>query len=139
METVGANLVIKNPDNSESTMSPLAFLEVNMDKKFLYKIQMPQILDSQVFTYKTMQRRINTHAYVNAGLTIALDDKFNVQAKPRLVFGGISPDFVHAENTENFLVGKNLKNPEVLSGALLELKNETVPDDNPVLASPQYR
>ena len=139
METVGANLVIKNPDNSESTLSPLAFLALNMDKKFLYKIQMPEISDSQVFTYKTMQRRINTHAYVNAGLTIALDDNFNVQGKPRLVFGGISADFVHAENTENFLVGKNLKNPGVLQGALLELKNETVPDDNPVLASPQYR
>ena len=138
METVGATFVVKNPDKSEHSLSPLAFLDLNMDKKFLYKIQMPEIV-GQVFTYKTMQRRINTHAYVNAGLKINLDANFNVQSKPRLVFGGISKHFVHAQNTENYLVGKNLKNSQVLQEALNTLKAETAPDPDPVLASPEYR
>ena len=138
LETVGATLVIRNPDNTETISTPLNFLNLDMTKKILYKIQMPQI-SGQVFTYKTMQRHINTHAYVNAGLTIQLNSEFIVQSKPILVFGGISEDFVHATNTENYLVGKDLKDGNVLKEALETLKNETVPDQNPVMATPEYR
>ena len=138
LETAGATLVIRNPDNSETISSPVEFLTLNMTKKILYKIQMPEI-SGKVFTYKTMQRHINTHAYVNAGLNIRLNSDFIVQTKPVLVFGGISPDFVHAKNTENYLVGKDLKDGNVLKMALETLKNETVPDQNPVMASPEYR
>ena len=62
-----------------------------------------------------------------------------VQEVPSLVFGGISKDFIHASNTETFLNGKSLKNIQTLKGALESLKNEAIPENDPLLASTEYR
>jgi xanthine dehydrogenase/oxidase len=138
LETVGATLVIKTYDNTEEKKTALEFLSTNMDKKVLLKIQLPA-MTSNFFSYKTMARKQNTHAYVNAALKISVDADFNVIEKPSLVFGGISESFVHATNTEQLLVGKNMKQLTTLQAALASLKSEVAPDDNPVLATPAYR
>ena len=138
LETADATLEIKSSDNSKEVVSPLQFLGLNMNKKFILKINLPQTTDL-LFTYKTMQRAINTHAYVNGGLRLKLDGNFYVLEKPTLVFGGVSAQFVHAVNTEGFLVGRNLKDLDTLKAALESLKAEAVPDNNPVMASPEYR
>ena len=68
-----------------------------------------------------------------------IDDNFNVLKKPSLVFGGISENFNHANNTEEYLNGKNLKELVTLQGALTSLKNEAIPNNDPVMASSDYR
>ena len=138
VETIGAQLVIKSHDGSEQKVSPMEFLNVDMTRKFLLRIEFPKTTD-QMFSYKTMLRSINTHAYVNGGLRIRVDSNFIIQERPRLVFGGISPDFIHATSTENYLNGKDLKDQNVLQQALQMLKSEVVPNEDPVMASPAYR
>jgi xanthine dehydrogenase/oxidase len=56
-----------------------------------------------------------------------------------MVFGGLSKDFIHAERTESFLNGKVLNDMNVLTQAFQMLSNELVIDDDPVLASVDYR
>ena len=68
-----------------------------------------------------------------------MDENFNILEKPSLVFGGISPSFIHAKNTEDNLNGKNLKELNTLFEALSYLKNEAVPNNDPVMAAPEYR
>ena len=68
-----------------------------------------------------------------------MDEDFNILEKPSLVFGGISPSFNHAKNTEENLNGKNLKDLNTLFEALSYLKNEAVPNNDPVMAAPEYR
>ncbi|KAK3581554.1 hypothetical protein CHS0354_031894 [Potamilus streckersoni] len=67
------------------------------------------------------------------------NSNFTVKEKPVIVYGGISSNFVRATQTEAFLLGKQLGDPNVLKGALSVLQQEVVPDSNPVLASPVYR
>ncbi len=106
----------------------------------LAKIKLPTMPATTKFlSYKTMQRKKNTHAYVNAAIKIDLDASFNITAKPNLIFGGIAGDFVHATQTEALLNGKNLSQPQTLKDALNTLAQEVVPTPDPVLASPAYR
>ena len=56
-----------------------------------------------------------------------------------MVFGGINDTFIHAINTENYLLGKNLNNQDTFKAALKILYNELQPDSNPVRSDPQYR
>ena len=86
-----------------------------------------------------MQRKKNTHAYVNAALRITVDATFNITEKPSLVYGGISGDFNHANQTENLLNGKNLGEIDTLKQAFDTLAQEAIPTPDPVLAAPAYR
>ena len=58
---------------------------------------------------------------------------------PNIVFGGLSKNFIHAEKTESFLIGKVMNDVNVLTQAFQILSNELVIDDDPVLASVDYR
>ncbi|KAL3841842.1 hypothetical protein ACJMK2_019941 [Sinanodonta woodiana] len=97
--------------------------------------------DEVIKLYKVMPRAQNAHTYVNAGFRMRLDpnNNFTVKEIPVIVYGGISNTFVRATQTEAFLVGKQLGDPDVLKDALYTLQLEVVPDNNPVLASPVYR
>ena len=55
------------------------------------------------------------------------------------MFGGISSNFDHATNTEEFLVGKSLNDEAVIQEALGVLAAEVVPDFDYVMASVEYR
>lgn len=92
-------------------------------------------------SYKIMPRSSNAHAYVNAGFLALIDagDNFRIIAKPRIIFGGINPGFVHAKATEEFLIGRNMNNHDMFMEALSILGEELTPDDEPVLASSLYR
>lgn len=84
-----------------------------------------------------MPRAQNAHAYVNAGFLFKFDK--GVTESARLCFGGISPDFVHANKTEQFLIGKYLYTNETLQEALKLLTSEIEPDWVLPDASPEYR
>ena len=92
-------------------------------------------------TFKIMPRSSNAHAYVNAGFLAEVDqdNNFLIIGKPTLVFGGISSTFIHAVNTETFLMNKNMNDQEMFQQSLQILSNELEPDNNPALASQDYR
>lgn len=84
-----------------------------------------------------MPRAQNSHAYVNAGFL--LEFKNGIINSARICFGGISPEFVHAAQTEKLLVGKSLYDNETLQNALQSLTAEMNPDWVLPDASPEYR
>lgn len=62
-----------------------------------------------------MPRRQNAHAYVTAAFAAKVaspSSDLTVEERPFLVYGGISGGFVRAANTERFLVGKKLDDPQ---------------------------
>jgi len=92
-------------------------------------------------TFKVMPRSSNAHAYVNAGF-LALVDKtnnFRIEQKPTIVFGGIHSGFIHANATEEFLIGRNMNDHDIFIEALTILAEELEPAFDEVLTSQQYR
>ena len=62
-----------------------------------------------------MPRSSNAHAYVNAGFLALIDveNAFTITQKPTVVFGGIREDFVHANGTEEFLIGRSMSDHDM--------------------------
>ena len=103
-----------------------------------------------------MPRSSNAHAYVNAGFLALVDveNAFTITQKPTVVFGGIREDFVHANGTEEFLIGRSMSDHDMFeevvgsfynsfkklkSQALVILATELQPAEDPVLSSATYR
>lgn len=72
-----------------------------------------------------MPRAQNAHALVHAGFIYRINSA-NQVIGCRIVYGGLSPTFIRALNTERYLVGKILFRNETLQGAISVLKNELV-------------
>lgn len=85
-----------------------------------------------------MTRSQNTHAQVNAAFLYKLTDKETV-ITARIVFGGLSGQFIHASKTEKYLVGEKIFTNEVLQGALTILKNEIVVEEIAGDLDPEFR
>ena len=62
-----------------------------------------------------MPRSSNAHAYVNAGFLALVDveNAFTITQKPTVVFGGIREDFIHANGTEEFLIGRSMSDHDM--------------------------
>ena len=103
-----------------------------------------------------MPRSSNAHAYVNAGFLALVDveNAFTITQKPTVVFGGIREDFIHANGTEEFLIGRSMSDHDMFeevvgsfynsfkklkSQALVILATELQPAEDPVLSSATYR
>lgn len=95
----------------------------------------------QLRTFKITPRAVNAHAHVNACFRMELDpaDNFKVTSKPSILLGGINPNFIHATETENFLVGRKLNDEATVMEAAELLGREVQPDSHPQDASPAYR
>ena len=163
LATVGAILEIMDHNGASEQVTVENFLTKDMDRKFIKTIHLsmakwlpPKNNIAEFFangghrfgasrtfcrTFKIMPRSSNAHAYVNAGFVALVDpeNNFLIRGKPTLVFGGISPTFTHAINTENFLMDKNMNDQAVFQQALQILADELKPDFNPVLASQDFR
>ena len=65
--------------------------------------------------FQIMPRSSNAHAYVNAGFLALIDveNGFTITQKPTVVFGGIREDFVHANGTEEFLIGRSMSDHDM--------------------------
>nr|XP_034832953.1 xanthine dehydrogenase 1-like [Maniola hyperantus] len=72
-----------------------------------------------------MPRAQNAHALVHAGFIYKIDPSAKVLGC-RIVYGGLSPTFIRATNTEKYLIGKSLFRNETLQGAIDVLRNEMV-------------
>lgn len=141
MEAVGATVDIGQASGTMTGISLTDFLKLDMKGKFLQSLNIPLQLPTGtvLYTYKIMPRSQNAHAYVNAAFLLTVDSNYNVVAPPRLVYGGINPQFVHALGTERSLTGKSLANDITLNLVMTVLGKELVPDTDPVLSSPAYR
>lgn len=67
----------------------------------------------------------NSHAIINAGFLFRFDGQQKVESAS-IVYGGISPKFVHPTKTETFLNGKKLFDDNVLQKAYGLLDEELV-------------
>ncbi|XP_049801265.1 uncharacterized protein LOC126236198 isoform X3 [Schistocerca nitens] len=142
LETVGASLCIIDKAGVETVLNPPEFLKFDMTHKIIKSIILiPYDDDTYIRTYKVMPRSQNAHAYVNAGFLMKVDQATvgKLKSKPVIIFGGISPHFVHAENTEEYLNGKNLYDVSVLQEALQILDSELQLDHILPDPSPEYR
>lgn len=86
-----------------------------------------------------MPRNQNALAIVNAGFLIVKDPKTNIISDAKIVYGNIAANFVHAKETEKYLIGKNVSNNETLQQALKLLNKEVVPVENPPNPSKECR
>jgi len=163
METAGATLEIVDHNGVVEEKTVAEFVTTDMHRKFIKKIKFPSLKNKtmkkdlhrlwlttkakaggaewKMRTFKIMPRSTNAHAYVNAGFLALVDaeNNFKIEGRPTLVFGGISSTFIHARETEDFLMDRNMNDHDMFIEALMILANELEPELDPVLASPLYR
>lgn len=89
-------------------------------------------------SYKIMNRAQNAQSYVNAAFLVDFDNKSTVKSA-NFCFGGIGPDFTHAEKLEKFVIGKKIHANEVFKEACKILGGEIQPEEVLSNASPEYR
>ncbi|XP_076115153.1 xanthine dehydrogenase-like isoform X1 [Mytilus galloprovincialis] len=143
LEAADVGLMIA--DKTGSTQIPIGqFLKTDMTNKVIVAMLLQSMSDDYIIRmYKVAQRAENSHSFVNAGIRMKIDksNKFVVKEKPCIVFSGIAKDFVHAVQTENYLLGKELSDVKVIQGAMTTLATELIPDADidPVEPSVGYR
>nr|XP_049700113.1 uncharacterized protein LOC110380991 isoform X1 [Helicoverpa armigera] len=139
LEMVGAQVTIQNNLIFKKTLTMQEFLKTNMKGKVIRNIMLPPLSNEHsIFTYKIMPRSENAHALVNAGFLYKLTTE-NVVVSARIVYGALSPTFIRATATEQFLKGKKLFTNATLTSALKILEEELVVEDNPPEPSVEYR
>ncbi|CAG4933330.1 unnamed protein product [Parnassius apollo] len=137
-ETVGAQITIMNSNGARKTVTLQGFLKENMRGKIILNVLLPPLnKDYKVLSFKIMPRAQNAHAIVNAGFLYKLYN--NTVIESRIVYGGLSPLFVRAINTEKYLIGKPLFTNETLQAALNVLSGELIVTENPPNPSVAYR
>ncbi|GFO39138.1 indole-3-acetaldehyde oxidase [Plakobranchus ocellatus] len=140
LECVGAKVeIFSATSGKKETTSMMDFLnKVDMTDMVLTAVILPCLADNVVYrSFKITPRWQNAHAYVNAAFNIPIEGLV-MKGRPSVVLGGISVDTVHATKTEDFLANKTLS-AAVLKEAYTTLRDELVPTENPLEASPKYR
>lgn len=144
LETVGAQLNIAFNDGTVHSVSPKHYLSMDMKGKVIVNVTLPKLPPNQfVFrSYKIMPRAQNAHAMLNAAFLFEFTMNGNRKSVKscRICYGGIHPQFIHAEKTEHLLTGvDNLYTNEHLQNAIVSLKDELRPDWVLPDPSPEYR
>lgn len=86
-----------------------------------------------------MPRSQNAHAIINAGFLFKFKQNEEVLEKMSIVYGNISPKFIHADKTEQALINKDPFTDDALQIALKTLSSEINPDEASPEPSPEYR
>ncbi|XP_048248710.1 indole-3-acetaldehyde oxidase-like isoform X1 [Haliotis rufescens] len=142
LEAVSARVhILDHGPGAEGDHSLKDFLQLEMAGKTITRLELFQLDPrARVQSFKVSPRLQNAHAYVNAAFCLTLDVHSQVVCRPSLVFGGISPDTIHASKTEDLLMGKCLTDRSLLQGILTYLHAELHPSQQqPLSASPEYR
>ncbi|XP_048483252.1 xanthine dehydrogenase [Plutella xylostella] len=141
LETIRATLTIWTKSGKVLEVTPKEFLYLDMTGSLIVNVKIPPLSDSYHFvSFKIMPRAQNAHASVNAGFLYKFDEhEYGRVESARIVMGGISERFVHAENTEKFLVGKQLFTNEVLQAALQVLADDLVVEEIAGELKPEFR
>ncbi|XP_075976918.1 xanthine dehydrogenase-like [Anticarsia gemmatalis] len=139
-ETVGAMITIAEGVNRDRRMTMPEFLRIDMRGRVIKNILLPPLSrNCALKTYKIMPRSQNAHAVVNAGFLFKFRPNSNFLEKVRIVYGSISPSFIHANRTEQILIGKDPYTDETLQLALQSLYREINPVEAPPEPSAAYR
>lgn len=130
---------IASIDGFVRTYSPQQYLSLDMSQKVILSILFPKLPPNQFLfrSYKIMSRAQNAHAIVNAAFLFEFgsnDGKMEVKSC-RICYGGINPQFIHAEETEKLLTGVNdFHTNDILQKAIKSLQSEI--DSDSVLPDP---
>ncbi|KAJ0176240.1 hypothetical protein K1T71_008414 [Dendrolimus kikuchii] len=138
-ETVGAMLTIGQGVFQTTTVTLPDFLKTNMKGKVIINVMLPPYSNCSIKTYKIMPRSQNAHAVVNAGFLFKFKPNSTVLERISIVYGSISPSFIHASKTEELLAGKDPFTDETLEVALKSLSGEIIPEEAPPEPSAAYR
>lgn len=117
------------------------YLALDVRQKLIVNVVLPKLPPDQFIfqSYKVMSRSQNAHAMINAAFLFEFDTTMAVKSC-RICYGGVTPNFVHAEATEKLLTGvKDLFTNDILQNAIKSLKNEIQPDSVLPDPSPEYR
>ncbi|CAH2090017.1 unnamed protein product [Euphydryas editha] len=126
LETVEAQVTILEAPGNSRILTMQDFLNENMTGKIILNVLLPPLNQShKIVTFKIMPRSQSAHAIVHAGFHYKINEKDVVLAS-RIVYGGLSPVFTRAWETEKYLIGKYLFKNETLQGALKVLNKELV-------------
>ncbi|XP_053662777.1 xanthine dehydrogenase/oxidase-like [Anopheles marshallii] len=141
LEAIGAKLTVAESVTTQSEVSPLQYIRMDMTKKLLKTVSLPAIVNqTNVFrSYRVAQRAQNAHAYVNAAFLLQFANDKSTVTLATLCFGGINPMFTHATRTEKLLVGKRLFDNNTIQQAINTLASEIQPDWILPDASAEYR
>lgn len=140
LETAGTQIHILDGPGSKRSSVLMDFLNTDMKHKVIYSVVLPKLSDDYEYrSYKIMPRAQNAHAHVNAGFLFKLDGGSKLLEKPNIIFGGINEHFLHAKNTEQYLMGKTIFDKQVIKTALETLHHELEPDHVLPDYSPQFR
>ncbi|CAH0726811.1 unnamed protein product, partial [Brenthis ino] len=139
LQAIGAEVnILLTPDVTKS-VTIKDFLAENMKGKIIKNILMPPFSrENKLVSFKVSARPRNAYAIVNAAFFYKLSQNNTVQ-KCRIAYGGLSPNFSRAKNTENMLLGKILFKNSTLKNASTVLSQELVVKENASDSSVQYR
>ncbi|XP_028031935.1 indole-3-acetaldehyde oxidase-like isoform X1 [Bombyx mandarina] len=139
-ETVQAMITIASSATKEITVTLPEFLEMEMNGKIVLNVILPPLSNKcKIKTFKIMPRSQNAHAVVNAGFLFHFKHSKNELQNVSIVYGGISPDFIHASKTEALLINQNPFTDKTLQMALKSLNEELKPKEMPPEPSAAYR
>ncbi|KAJ0176239.1 hypothetical protein K1T71_008413 [Dendrolimus kikuchii] len=138
-ETVGAMVTIGQGVFKTTTVTLPDFLKTDMKGKVIINVMLPPCSNCSIKTYKIMPRSQNAHAVVNAGFLFKFKPNSTVLKRISIVYGSISPSFIHASKTEELLAGKDPYTDETLQVALKSLSGEIIPEEAPPEPSAAYR
>ncbi|XP_041981244.1 xanthine dehydrogenase 1-like [Aricia agestis] len=127
LATVGAQITIVTGPGVKKSMSMRSFLKEDMKGKIILNVMLPPLnsYENRVVTFKIMPRSQNAHAMLHSGYLYQLDQQ-NIVRRCRIIYSGLSENFLRAFKTEKFLIGKPLFTNETLQGALKVLDAEMV-------------
>eukprot|EP01125_Pyxidicula_operculata_P021742 TRINITY_DN8602_c0_g1_i1.p1 TRINITY_DN8602_c0_g1~~TRINITY_DN8602_c0_g1_i1.p1 ORF type:complete len:1453 (+),score=397.51 TRINITY_DN8602_c0_g1_i1:448-4359(+) len=133
---LGAKIFVGN--NGVVTVVPIdQFVTTDMTGRVLLKIQIPLGVANQTYrNYKTANRSVFSHAIVNASFSATVLNG-TIVATPFIAYGNIRSKQARMTNTENYLLGRKVIDPLVLSTALNILQSELNPDNS--IGQTQYR
>ncbi|GAB0086119.1 Aldehyde oxidase/xanthine dehydrogenase [Sergentomyia squamirostris] len=120
LETIGATITIVDTNNKKIIVTPENFLKIDMDKKVITKITMPQLNPdtNQLLTFKVTDRAQNGQIMMNSGFLFNINQSTGKISSCRIVYGGISPEFVHATTLEKTLRDSNFFNNTTIQASI---------------------
>ncbi|XP_011302811.1 indole-3-acetaldehyde oxidase-like [Fopius arisanus] len=139
-ETAGAEIHILESPGQKRVVNFMDFLNTDMNHKIIYSVLLPALSADHIYrSYKIMPRAQNAHALVNAGFLFKLDAAGMVLEKPNIILGGVRPDFLHANKTEDYLTGKSVLDKNIFKEAIEIFTSEVIPDHVLPDYSPEFR
>ena len=137
LEAINASIRLVGPSKSTPAVdvTPLALLKTPIKGKVIFSMTLkPFDMKSTIIkSYKVMPRSQNSRAYVNSAFNFQIDPDTLIVKNCSMVFGGLSPDFVHANQTEKYWLNKSLSDQKSIDESFQILKTELKVDEIPVI------